>query len=875
MRARVLSALLVLTIVAACAPSGARAAFGFVPGSVTFEALNSVGEPYRLAGGHPDRVLIGFEFNTLQEKADGNVKELSIDLPPGFSGSADAVPVCARSVFDGAIEGEECPPESQVGVVTLFVPGGEELQLPIFEIEAPPNGAIELGSTSLLKFPLQMRFRPQDGHIAITMSDIGQSVPLIGARYTLWGVPADHQNSTGTARHPFLTLPTVCDPNGLTISLRARSWQEPEQWHEAQAVGAPLEGCNTLTFKPRFALALADSRADTPTGVDMNLDVPGEEDPDGRAGAAVRTVTVSLPDGVSLSPEATSRLAACGDGEFGLATEAPPACPAESRVGTVEIVSPSVRDPVTGALYLGSESPGERFRFFVDAPIAGADLKLVGLVHPNPTSGQLFLSLVDIPQMPFTRMTLHLEGGARALLVTPIECGTATVSATVSSYNGDVVVMSPSAGIQDLVGGPCQGPPPLTVALSGGARIPIAGRPTGFSMTLRRGGGGQMIERFRVALPLGLSARLGTIETCNNAAAAAASCPDASRIGSAVAEMGSGQQPAVLQGGIYLTGPYGGAPYGLVLIFDAQLGPFRLGSYSIRASVEVDPRNGQVTIATDPLPATVAGVSVRFQTIGLDIDRPGFVANPTSCKELDIAARVLAVDGREAATSVPFSVTRCETQPFRPRISLSLLGRKLDREDAVGFGVGLRLPRGGTNLRGVRIRLPAALRLSLRGPPEICSRSSALDAECPAGSRVGSAFARTPLLSAQLKGGVYAAQPPGRGLPDLWIVLRGQGLRIAERVKTSNRNGTAYADLVRLPDVPISDLHMRLTGHGSGVFRLRSSLCSAGLHGAPMSVVVLEGHDGADRIERVPIRHRSCGGPQGRRRGAGGKRADG
>jgi hypothetical protein len=400
------------------------------------------------------------------------------------------------------------------------------------------------------------------------------------------------------------------------------------------------------------------------------------------------------------------------------------------------------------------------------------------------------------------------------------------------------------------------------MSFSGGARTPLAGRATALSMTLRRSDGEQMLERFSTALPLGMAARLGTIERCESAEAAAARCPASSRIGSTVAEIGSGPQPAVLRGDIYLTGPYGRAPYGLALIYDGSLGPFQLGPYLIRASVEVDPHSGRVRIATDPLSPTVAGISARFQTIGLDIDRPGLVVNPTSCRPLRFEASLHAVDGRDVATSVPFSLRRCESQAFRPQLSLGVLGEGLGREDAVGFELGLRLPRHGANLRSMRIRLPRVLRLDGRGPREICSRVDAFAGECPPGSRVGSAVARTPLLSVSLRGGVYATQPPRTGLPNLWVILRGQGLWLAVRAKTlRSEDGRAFTELVGIPDMPISTLRIRLPARGSGVFRLREPLCGGDGRSAAAGVVGMEGHDGAYRIERVPLEHRPCAAP--------------
>src|SRR5204862_1517349 len=110
-----------------------------------------------------------------------------------------------------------------------------------------------------------------------------------------------------------------------------------------------------------------------------------------------------------------------------------------------------------------------------------------------------------------------------------------------------------------------------------------------------------------------------------------ASCPADSRMGSAVAEIGSGPSPARLPGDAFLTGPYRGAPFGLELRFHTKLGPFDFGWFTVRAAVRLDPDGGKTSIETDTLPEAIEGLPVRLRTIGIDIDRRGLVRNPTSC----------------------------------------------------------------------------------------------------------------------------------------------------------------------------------------------------------------------------------------------------
>ncbi len=869
-----LAVVVALASLATMAPA-ANADFGFVPGSAKIEALRPGGQPDLRAGGHPDRLKINFDLNTAEEKVEGNTREFSIELPPGLLADGSAVPACPRSEFDG----EGCPPESQVGVLTLKFANGEKEALHVSNVEPPPGGSIELGARFFAKLPMTTHLRPGDGGVTIDQADLSQAIAMAGVEFELWGVPADHQTETGETgltRRPFLTLPTNCAAEGLSVTLRARSWQQPAVWQQEHAsTGVPLEGCDLTPFDPGIGLRLANPLADAPTGTEFDLNASPGDDPDGRGAPPIKDVSVELPAGMSMSPGGAQSLEACGDAGFDIGAESPPACPPGSKAGTVEIVSPALKDPAAGTIYVGEEHPGERFRLLIAARAADVQLKLAGALRPDPETGQLTFALHDLPRIPLSRMTLRFNGGSRALLVTPLGCGAATATATFAAYDSNATAAAQAqAAIAGAGGAACGGALPFAPTFSAGAPTPLAGRDTALSMTLRRHEGEQLAERFGVELPAGLATHLGTVETCGAAGAASGDCPAGSRIGSAVAEIGSGPVPAELSGDVYLTGPRRGAPYGLALAFDSKLGPFDLGSLVVRGTIRVGLLDGRIAIETDPLPRIIAGVPIRLQTIGLDIDRPGFVSSPTSCRPSSFEAGVRAVDGRVSVTKVPFEVRDCESQPFHPSLSLGILGNRLDKGDAVGFRIGVRMPSRTTNLRGMSVPLPAQLQFDPTRLEEVCARGAVLKGRCPSGSQVGAASARTPLLSKPLQGSVYVVQPPGKGLPDLWTILRGEGLKLAIRTTISSRHGRTVADLAGIPDFPLSDLRMSLASSGSGLISLQKGLCEGGRGLVPASTVGLEGQDRAYSRRRVPVAHRACGGKRRKRakhRGSAGR----
>ncbi len=95
---------------------------------------------------------------------------------------------------------------------------------------------------------------------------------------------------------------------------------------------------------------------------------------------------------------------------------------------------------------------------------------------------------------------------------------------------------------------------------------------------------------------------------------------------------GLGPEPYVQEGGkVYITGPYGGAPFGLEIVSPATAGPFNLGYVTVRSKLEVDPNNASVTIVSDPLPTQIRGIPLQLKRVLVNVDRAGFEFNPTSC----------------------------------------------------------------------------------------------------------------------------------------------------------------------------------------------------------------------------------------------------
>jgi hypothetical protein len=847
--ARVAALPICLTVAVSLAPAGARA-LEIPPGKTTLSLLNSAGEPESRAGAHPDRLVQGFEFVQTGKGAE-DPKDMVIDLPAGLGGNPSAVPVCPHRVFGDIPFGEDaCPPESQVG--RLISSGGETTR--IYSIEPGPQEATLFGGVQFI-FPMKFsgHLRPQDEGLSLRLGDMvqgGFGAAFKSGELELWGIPADHQEGTSIPRKPLLTLPSECGPP-LAVTVSTHTWQEPSLWISASGdTGEPVVGCEQLSFDPRLAFTLDNPTADAPTGARIELTVPQDENPDGLATSTVKDVSVAMPKGTTLSLGGAASLTTCTDAQLGLRMAVDAHCPLSSRVGTVELEAQGTGASKSGSLYLGQEHPGDRFRLFVVANVGGSELKLVGSLLADRATGQLTAKLDGLPQLGFERLGLRFDGGPGALLASPLSCGSAPTGATFTPYsgtapvqwNGAVAVAAPS-------GASCGAQVPFQPTFTAGSTDVRAGHATSFTATVRRRDGEQLPRHLTVAFPPGLSAALGKIDVCSAAAAADGSCAPASSIGTAVAELGPGSNPARINGDIYLTGPYRGAPFGLDLAFKAAIGPFDLGTIVVRAAMRVDPLTGQVSAQTDPLPTLFEGIPVRFQMLGLDLDRPGFMHNPTHCGASSVGGALRSASGEQRAVASPFAIRGCVTLPFRPKFSVELTNREQMRKDGrPGLRLSARARAGDANLSRADVSLPGLLKFDVNGLRAICARPEAVDGNCPKGSRVGSGYARTPLLKGPMKGSIYAVQPPGSGLPELWTSVSGDGIQVRIRGRTTVRHGHAETSLVGIPDFPLKSFTMQLASGRHGLLQLKRRPCR-GL-AAPVEVL---GQNGASENSRLHV----------------------
>lgn len=810
------------------------AGFGVVPGSVQLQTLDKEGNPDTRAGAHPDRMLLDFELETDGEET--GPRDFTFAFAPGLAGSPIATPICSRVDF----EIRECPAETRVGIFSTELTSGEIFEQAIFNISPAPGQLATLAFALVWQTELEMNISPVDFGISLSTTNLVQ-LPLRKAHVEIWGVPADHNEAdlATVKRLPFMTMPTDCSP--LQIKFSTRSWQAGSQVVSEDAESQPFTACQSLAFKPALAIQLTNPKPDSPTGASIDINLEESTDPDQRASANLKQAKIDLPPGFTVSPASVEGREFCENSQFGLGEGTPPACPFRSRVGSLKMSSSQLPEDLEGSIFLGRERPGERFPLLVAASAPGVGFKAAANLVADPQTGQLSITLKALPRFAIEQISMDLEGGPRALLATPLSCGRTTASAHFVSYSGGPAAdRSTPVNVDSACGST-----PFAIGMTAGSTQLAAGRGTDFSVTLNRQEGEQLLKKYSTALPLGLSPNLTAVDLCRTAAAASGGCPDSSKIGSAVAEVGSGPIPAKLPGAVYLTEAYEGAPYGLALKFRAAIGPYDLGTLNLQATIRIDPRTGQASIG-QVLPMIFEGVPLRFRTIGIDLSRPGFLVNPTSCEPQQVTATISAVDGRTISPSAPFNVGGCEGLSFRPKFSVAL-DRRGAKAKKPELSFVVNVPKGDANVDRVKVKFAKTLKFHNAALKEICARGDAVEDRCRPGARVGTAVADSPLLPKPLSGPIYLVQPKGGGFPDLWGSIESSGVKLQLRSESVGKKGSLTTEMVEIPDLPLGTFTMRITGgvKKDSFFTIDKDPC--GSPGALRTAAELESQNGTTR----------------------------
>jgi hypothetical protein len=700
--------------------------------------------------------------------------------------------------------------------------------------------------------------------------------------------------SSGIGPVPFLSLGTNCAAGPETATMRADSWQEPGSVHEGRYSGyaetqttmPALTGCNLLSFDHTIELQPDTPIAEAPVGLGVNVRVPQSAKPGATATAHLRDAVVTLPEGMSVSPGVVDGIQACDEsGPTGINFDGPGSeevgpngelrlaaghCPDASIVGTAEAITPLLGEPVKGHIYLArplcggagqaactnqDALDGHLYQLYLELggtgelASAGINIKAHGYVEANPATGQLTTKFLQNPQTPFNELKVRLNGGPRAPLDNPAVCGPAVTTADFTPWSapgttpeGLLIAGTPDAtpsSFFEVMG--CANPPRLNPGFVAGTVTPQAGQFSQFTLNLSRQDREQYVKGIQVHTPPGLLGMLSSVPLCPEAQANNPSvygtC-DASKIGTTRVASGAGSHPFEIEGSVYLTGPYGGAPFGLSVVTRAVAGPFNLGLVVVRARIQVDPVNSTLTITTDEtgpyaVPQILFGVPLRLQRISVNIDRPSFMFNPTNCAAQQISATVSGSQNATATVSSPFAVGGCKSLSFKPKFTVSTSGHT-SRKAGASLDAKVSYPAGSigneANIARVKVSLPRQLPSRLTTLQKACPAKvfDANAAACPPASIVGIARATTPLLPVGLSGPVYFVSHGGEAFPSLIVVLQGDGVRVDLTGTTFiNKAGITSSTFKTVPDVPVGTFELYLPEGKYSALAANGKLCQS------------------------------------------------
>lgn len=870
------------------------AGFGIVPDSFIADFYEEDGvTPVRKSGAHPDLATFSFDLNNEAASLPGvptfklpkeSLRDLEVELPPGFVGNPSAVAECTPSQLVAAA----CPRASQVGRIDLALETTgtveannffQEWGVPVYNMVHPRGTVTDLAfNISENVIHIKASLNPANGYaIKTIVPNINQFSPVYFQKLTLWGVPGDPAHNSERCGFPnftseecsvegsgkaFLTVPSQCGVNQRMSLSRYDSWQNSGAFGPDVIYSMPGQttGCDAPRFEPKVTATPTGQEANSPSGLEVSLAVPQNENPDGVATPPVKSVKVTLPEGMTLSPSYADGLAGCSETQFGITHGGVPnedkvACPDNSRIGAVSLRTPLLPRQLEGSLYLANQGDNpfdSTFAVYLaihDTEERGVLLKIPGRLDANPATGQITTTFDDLPQLPFEEFSLAFRSGQRAPLINPPSCGSKTIGVEMASYaqpNELVDVSSAFEVTQGAEGSPCPPNPqsrPFSPDLSAGTVNPNAGSYSPFTFRLVRDDQEQEFSRITAMLPPGMLAKIAGIPYCPESAITAISSAQgtgkaqlaspacsASRIGSANTGVGAGTEPNYFPGSVYLAGPYKGAPLSLVIAVPALAGPYDFGTVVVRARVFVDPTTAQVSVESDPLPTIVHGVLLRIRDVRVNVDRPETTLNPTSCDPLSVRATVVSLAGATVNPSNRFQVANCSHLGFAPKLTMRFSGAT-KRSGNPALRATLTQPKGQANIGRVSVILPKHEFIDNAHINNPCTRVQFSEGSCPPKSILGFARAFTPLLDEPLEGPVYFRSNGGeRELPDLVAALHGPFdvnlVGFIDAVQNKGAEGSRVRTIFASPpDAPVSKFVLNLYGGKRGLLENSVNLC--------------------------------------------------
>jgi hypothetical protein len=873
------------------------------------------------AGGRVPNGVTDFEVATVGAYPDavptGLVNHVRVDVASGLATAPDAVPQCSLAQFDEQEgipgsglylqpEPKEC---TKIGVEKITVYLGPEVEKllgfsdypiegKVFNVIPPErNPAKEKGLASyygvvlpLPKFITEAKLKAifqgsnhtaeeaqyyvhsyvegnvewgkeaegtgaGDYHDYFTVN-VSPELPLISSRQVLVGTSGEGD---------FITNATNCPGDNTTYVTLKDTAGETTRDSFTTPIG--LEGCNTLSFAPTFSFVSGASTSDQPNPFTAEVSEPDAATE--RAPSQVKTASVTLPEGMTLNPSAAHGLEACTVEQAHIHSETfGVACPSGSELGTVALDVPTLPNgSFTGHVYLGGPVSGPESGPITGPPYIvyvvanseryGISVRVKAEVIPNEATGQLTTVFNENPEQPFTSLAISFNRNVLSAVANPLQCGAPEGSSSFVPVSDETPAKNAAFGGLSITG--CASTLPFSLGQSVENETPTAGGHTSYTLNITRNDGEQYLQKIKTTLPSGLVGAIPAVALCAEAQANAGTCGSSSKIGTVTVQAGSGSAPYAFTGSVYMTGPYNGAPYGLAFAVPALAGPFNLGTVPARATINVNQTTAQVT-AEGTLPTIWKGIPLRVRSISVDVNKQGFLYNPTKCSTEETVSALTSTLGavQEKLTS-SFQLEGCGNLTFSPKFSASTSG-KYSKANGASLVTTLAQAPGQANIKSVLVTLPKQLPSRLTTLQKACL-AKVFEAnpfacrEQAKGSEVGTATAVTPVLPNVMSGPAFLVSHGGEEFPSLELVLEADGVRVILEGKTHIRKGITTTFFESTPDVPISSVTVSLPLQANSALAANGNLCAAKL----VMPTTITGQNGKVFKQNTVISPTSCG----------------
>lgn len=826
-------------------------------------------------GQHAQIASSNTPYGCVGDQSKSKLAEFKLELPPGFLGNPTALETCPTFLWIA----QSCPERSIVGhsVTDTVVDGASNITTPlrtdskVYNVQTLGLEPARLGTKSFPSepagpFPIKIDLRT-DGDYGLDSVLIDIPKNLGGPQAIITQIetvlcaqvpcsPTDTQDPESVVplapTRAFFRNPTSCKP--ATLRVEARSWAANPVKDSMTDTFTPT-GCENVPFETEVSVTPTETdQAGAASGHRVTLQYPEYAD-DPIWQSQLKDVDLNLPEGMVLNPAGGKGLEACSFEDFGVDPETnkqldklPPTCPEGSQIGTVEVSSPAVADPLGGKAFFGPvTAPGRPtadspWKLFLLIEGAGLRIKLAGDVTVSET-GQVSNVFKNQPETPFTKLDVNLNGNARAILRNPEDCGTFEGAATLVGWANKTNSSDPSLDTEAPVmpapsittTGCAPSPRPFNPVVEVAEGIPEkAGANSLSRIVFSRPDGDQDLKSLRLSLPAGATGSLAASPQCPLADAQAGNCPDSTRIGTIRNTVGVDGSLLTVPGELYLSEAIEpGDAASIAVRVPAKVGPIDLGQVVLMNRIFLREADNGLEVVSTEIPTILEGVPLPIKRVEILVDRPGFFLNPTGCDPRTLTATFFGDEGGESSSSIQLDADRCDELPFGPDIRLLAGGPgQTDQFDHPPFQAIVTQEAGEADIANARVVLPAILRPNVpffNEPGALCNDTQAATDTCPAKSKVGNARAFSPLLPYPISGPVHIVQEVGNVLPKVYVYLRGPtGLEVLLKARNSFLGGRRIINTFELvPDLPQSYFELNLNGGSGGILNNFEDLCQA------------------------------------------------